>query len=700
MAIVGDEIYDYVIQQINQRQNAHGSGQNGDERTLEELTYLNSKTSWIKFASGVSVSSSKLEDLGFAPGSAEASRLVGNGLAQNYVLYNGISTLTDVGDEDSYRLLPFSENGYEASLDYGIIPTPGIIDLSIKALNRGSLKKATIKLKVQDRSQLSIIDTLYMRLGYTVLLEWGNSVFLDENGNLDTVKETIVERKDLFFNQNGITTPYPIILNAIEEYRYKYCGNYDGMLGKISNFSWTFNNDGSYDVDLTIISWGDVVESLKSNVTANEKTISFVENTPIDAQAGTIVNTRRKDNVIFSLLHAMKIVASNGGKGKDITIDNSRYGNLITSGSAKITNKEQKLEFKAEYTLKSYSYDPSSRTPIKNENLVWRAPSISVAENWKSYRTALSKYPFYYMQQMTPQSYFGTAMHMDTPWKVITTSPETIYSPFSPLIAPTSPNGAFSFQEVITRVNGETSDPNMLQNDKEQTKAPGLDDSMFTLSGEPTIYLSGENVKKNLLGTSFSTIHESWYSNPKKEAKVQYDFLPSVLQDLLFEEKGYKNVKNVVIRWNLPTYFLNYRDTSQQLSDPAMYAGLTSKWGTDDGEDFDLGNKHLTFTSNPGDTDPQLKTITTANKDNDKIKAKIEAAYSAFTSSNMVPNELMKVPQYDPNTGLPQDNYFEFFHRFVATDENAANEANKNVTTGYWNKPLFWSASFSQEYIR
>jgi hypothetical protein len=105
-------------------------------------------------------------------------------------------------------------------------------------------------------------------------------------------------------------TSYTAILTQIEEYRDKYCGNYDGMLGKISNFSWTFNQDGSYDVDLTVISWGDVIESLKSNVTADKKTIDFVEDTPIPSQEGTIVNTKRKDNILFSLLHAMKYVAT------------------------------------------------------------------------------------------------------------------------------------------------------------------------------------------------------------------------------------------------------------------------------------------------------------------------------------------------------------------------------------------------------
>jgi hypothetical protein len=55
-----------------------------------------------------------------------------------------------------------------------------------------------------------------------------------------------------------------------------YDGNYDGMLAVVSNFSWTFNPDGTYDIDLTLISMGDVVESLKSNVSIDSKLKGFI----------------------------------------------------------------------------------------------------------------------------------------------------------------------------------------------------------------------------------------------------------------------------------------------------------------------------------------------------------------------------------------------------------------------------------------
>jgi hypothetical protein len=64
-------------------------------------------------------------------------------------------------------------------------------------------------------------------------------------------------------------------LRLLKNKRDKYNGNYDALLGKVSNFNWSFNTDGSYDIELTIISLGDVVESLKSNLSVDTKQIIF-----------------------------------------------------------------------------------------------------------------------------------------------------------------------------------------------------------------------------------------------------------------------------------------------------------------------------------------------------------------------------------------------------------------------------------------
>ena len=43
------------------------------------------------------------------------------------------------------------------------------------------------------------------------------------------------------------------------------------MYGRVQNFSFSYNKDGSYDVDLKLISIGAVVESLKANVKVGTK---------------------------------------------------------------------------------------------------------------------------------------------------------------------------------------------------------------------------------------------------------------------------------------------------------------------------------------------------------------------------------------------------------------------------------------------
>ena len=54
-------------------------------------------------------------------------------------------------------------------------------------------------------------------------------------------------------------------LCILEKKRNLTRGNYDAILGKIVNFSWSFTPEGTYDIQLDIISIGDVIESLKVN---------------------------------------------------------------------------------------------------------------------------------------------------------------------------------------------------------------------------------------------------------------------------------------------------------------------------------------------------------------------------------------------------------------------------------------------------
>jgi hypothetical protein len=255
--LLGTPISDYVATQINKRQADQGSGVVGN-RSEEQIQILNSPTSWVKLASGADVATSRLTSEGI-------SETGGIAFARKYMLFGGIFSQQNKGFPSTYQT---GDN------QFGYVPMPGIESIDVSYLNRGSVKKATVKIKAYNKTQLGIIDLLYLRLGYYVMLEWGNSVFRNNSGGKGNMGSTLIE--DKFFD-NSFSRKSPLdIASEINVYRKKYSGNYDGLFGRVTNFDWSFNQDGSYDISVTLTSTGDIVESLKLNIQANSNEIKFI----------------------------------------------------------------------------------------------------------------------------------------------------------------------------------------------------------------------------------------------------------------------------------------------------------------------------------------------------------------------------------------------------------------------------------------
>ena len=327
--IIGQEFRNYVANQIMVRQETHGSGTD-ILRNNDQISYLNSKTAWIKLASSVSITEKKLKSI-YLP-----STLKGSALAQNNILFGGVSYLPNKVRDEYMPFDPLSPqpsnvglSGYQHSNDYGIVPMPGIESVDVKTLNRGSLEKATVKLKAYSREQFDIIDVLYLRLGYTVVLEFGNSSFINNRREFETVKNTFIDSEDGFFS--GTPTSFKSILNAVEDFRDKYDGNYDALVGKISNFNWDFNPDGSYDITITIISMGDVIESLKSNVSPSKDSLTFINQTNKSVGESDQDFAPISDNIssmlwIWQFINR-KILENSGQQSVSITLNSGRKSN-------------------------------------------------------------------------------------------------------------------------------------------------------------------------------------------------------------------------------------------------------------------------------------------------------------------------------------------------------------------------------------
>ncbi len=220
--VIGGPLNKEVIAQLNQRVKVYSK----ESRTEKDIEYMNSRTGWVKLTSGVNVGKS-------------------DALARKYILIGGVKGREG---ENTYSL--FTQG-------LGYRPMPGISDVQISSVNRfGLLKETTIRYNCWDVSQLEELERLFMRPGFTVLLEWGHSIQLKSDGSYDTTPQTV----NSFFEKE---VNKQLIYTEIENLKKSSNQNYDAILGFVKNFSWSYRTDGGYDCTTSIISIGELVESMQ-----------------------------------------------------------------------------------------------------------------------------------------------------------------------------------------------------------------------------------------------------------------------------------------------------------------------------------------------------------------------------------------------------------------------------------------------------
>lgn len=169
----------------------------------------------------------------------------------------------------------------------GIRPMPGISNVQI--INKsayGSLREATIRYYCWDKHQLEELELLYMRVGYSVLLEWGWSQYLDypitslPTSNLNSIdfSKLNVPISITNFPAGAFIDPFKtnqtddIIYQLIDQRIDSRKCNYDAMLGIVKNFSWQLMPNGGYECTTILISRAEVLSSLRLSNNGNDQT--------------------------------------------------------------------------------------------------------------------------------------------------------------------------------------------------------------------------------------------------------------------------------------------------------------------------------------------------------------------------------------------------------------------------------------------
>ena len=277
MSIFKESFTPEIRKSLETRQNAIRN------RDKNSIIYLNTRNAWIKMSSSVNTYSKK------APSNPNQEDLLNEAnyddtLARQYILKGGIlnnnKLKSGIGDwNNAYSNINQDELPYQR----GIRPIPGINSIDIKSKSAyGSLREVVVNFQCWDIKQLEDLELLYMRPGYSVLIEWGWTPYLSNDNKL----ESTISTYDFF----GKTKPKEKIWEELFDKSNKSGGNYDAMFGIIKNYNWSARPDGGYDCTTTIISIGEILESLKINYTSLSNKI--VKNT-----IGGIFKTQINENI-------------------------------------------------------------------------------------------------------------------------------------------------------------------------------------------------------------------------------------------------------------------------------------------------------------------------------------------------------------------------------------------------------------------
>jgi len=273
--IIGVPFKEYVSKQLDIRAKNISTT---IDRTNDNILFLANKNCWIKLTSFVTVEG------GYA-GNLSESTPQGTFLASKWILFGGTSYID--------ASLQGPDGIYTNNLRYGIEENPQILNNPVASITNGaayglggvsqqgykimpgiqsariqhmgtagSLRSATINLYVGNKQQLDIIDMLYFRLGFSCLLEWGHTSYLDNNGNIQSNNIYPID----VFDINTISSKEDVLLKISEKKRASQ-GNYDAMYGAVSNYEWSINTNGGYDCNLKLMGLGSVIDSLKINQT-------------------------------------------------------------------------------------------------------------------------------------------------------------------------------------------------------------------------------------------------------------------------------------------------------------------------------------------------------------------------------------------------------------------------------------------------
>lgn len=320
MSIFKDSFPLPVKKQIDFRQSLIGR----DSNRGSLIHTLSSRTPFVRMSSSVNVSGS-------------------NELAKNNILFGGTS-VDKKGISEGFGNARGTYRKSTGPYSQGFRPMPGIDNISVSHKGAyGSLREVTVNFKCWDIHQLEELELLYMRPGFTLLVEWGWTNYIKSDGHVYTI---FTDQQVNGFYDIINSTATKTISEVVSDLRGKSLaseGNYDAMFGKIKNYSWSARPDGGYDCVTTIISMGEVIESLKVNnivvgldAGAIPATGHLISGGVINGNAIGVKSSYGKSYIggLFHELYEALVISRRNGANNVITYNKNVFDGTFTLFSA------------------------------------------------------------------------------------------------------------------------------------------------------------------------------------------------------------------------------------------------------------------------------------------------------------------------------------------------------------------------------
>lgn len=255
MSKPGETFYSSISTQASSQLKAREKLVSSEFKTADQLNYLNANTAFIKVTSGINT----LTDKGTS-----------SYLASRVILYNGTAFKegTSVGlrsgfDYDKATSFVSSDKAYNNYNSLGIRPMPGVTSFDVQSYNTyGTLRIANVKFVVHTLEDLNLVEKLFLRPGYSCVVEWGHTLYIDNKGNIvkPTMGVNTLSNGTLFAKNKTVKK----VEEDIENKRVNSNFNYDSFFGYVTNFDYSFRPDGGFDCSIKIASKGQILDSLKS----------------------------------------------------------------------------------------------------------------------------------------------------------------------------------------------------------------------------------------------------------------------------------------------------------------------------------------------------------------------------------------------------------------------------------------------------